>query len=680
MRFLPKTLALVGVALGAQAAAAQDSSFSYSDIFNLEFATGPRITPDGLSVVYERRSMDIMADRQRSNIWQVNLDGTSHRPVLSGKANYRMPRFSPDGNRMAYVSAVEGRTQIYIRWLDTGDTARVTDLEHAPGNLSWSPDGKSLAFTMFVPGKPTSLFKMPTKPKGAKWAGTARVVDKATYRIDGVGFIPSGNTHLFTVPADGGTPRQRTTGAFNHGGGISWASDSSTVFFSANRSDNWELNPRESDIYSLNLFSGTLAQLTTNIGPDNSPLVSPDGTMIAFTSYTDKGLSHQNASLFVMDTDGANRRELTLTLDRNIGGLQWAADSKGLYYRYNDQGKTLAAYVTLGGGGRVLTNQLGGTSLGRPYASGNFRAAPDGKIIFTLSRSDRPADLAVIDRIGRTVVITDLNSDIFDGKDMASVEEVSVESSVDSRSIQAWLAKPADFDASKKYPLILEIHGGPHAAYGPAFTAEIQLMAAKGYMVLWVNPRGSTSYGENFANLIHHKYPSQDYDDLMDSVDAVLAAGSVDEDQLYVTGGSGGGVLTAWIIGKTNRFRAAVVAKPVINWASFVLTADFSTLFAKYWFPSLPWEDPDHYWKRSPLSLVGNVTTPTMLLTGENDVRTPISETEQYYQALKLLGVESVMVRIPGSGHGIASKPSNLVQKVGNILAWFEKYKPAEAE
>jgi dipeptidyl aminopeptidase/acylaminoacyl peptidase len=654
------------------------SKFTYGDVFNLEYATAPRLAPDGQSVVYERRSMDVMTDSMRSNIWRVNLDGTGHRPVLSGKAQYRMPRFSPDGTRMAYVSSIEGKTQIYVRWLDSGETARVTDVQTGPGNLSWSPDGKTIAFTMFAPKKPTSLFSLPPKPKGAKWAGNAVVVDKTTYRIDGVGMLKAGNTHIFTVPADGGTPKQVTKGAFNHGGVPVWTPDSASLIFSANRSDNYELNPQESDLYQLVLASGALTKLTDNIGPDAAPAISPDGTKLAYISFSDEGLSYQNPSLFVMDLDGNNRVNLTPAVDRGIGNVQWAADSQGLYYTYDNSGKTNVAFVTLNGGGRVITNAVGGTTLGRPYTSGDYRVASEGRVVFTLSRTDRPADLAVIDRIGRTTVLTDLNSDIFAGKKMAPVEEITVQSTVDSRPIQAWLAKPADFDPGKNYPLILEIHGGPHTTYGPVYSSEIQLMASAGYMVLWVNPRGSTSYGQDFANLIHHNYPSQDYDDLMDAVDAAIAGGNVDADQLYVTGGSGGGVLTAWIVGKTDRFRAAVVAKPVINWASFVLTADFAPFFTKYWFPSMPWEDPMHYWNRSPLSLVGNVTTPTMLLTGEKDIRTPMSETEQYYQALKLRGVDSVMVRVPGAYHGIAAKPSNLAQKVGNILAWFEKYKPEQ--
>ena len=227
--------------------------------------------------------------------------------------------------------------------------------------------------------------------------------------------------------------------------------------------------------------------------------------------------------------------------------------------------------------------------------------------------------------------------------------------------------------------MIVENHGGPILNYGPHFSAEIQLYAAKGYVVFYPNPRGSTSYGEEFGNLLYNNYPGQDYNDVMDGVDAVIAKGFIDPDQLYVTGGSGGGVLTAWIVGNTDRFKAAVVAKPVINWTSFALTADLSPYFTRYWFDGMPWEVQGEYWRRSPLSLVGKVNTPTMLLTGEADLRTPIAETEQYYQALKLRGVDTAMVRIPGASHSIAKRPSQLIAKVAAILAWFERYGPEGA-
>ncbi|MEL6719653.1 MAG: S9 family peptidase, partial [Bacteroidota bacterium] len=303
--------------------------------------------------------------------------------------------------------------------------------------------------------------------------------------------------------------------------------------------------------------------------------------------------------------------------------------------------------------------------------------AKDGTFAFTHSTPDHPADVAIGKQGTAIKRLTHLNDDLFAHKKLGEVEELWVKSSFDEQDIQAWICKPPNFDPNKKYPLILEIHGGPFADYGDRFSAEVQLYAAAGYVVVYANPRGSTSYGADFGNLIHHNYPNQDYDDLMSVVDGVIAKGYVDDENLFVTGGSGGGVLTSWIVGKTDRFRAAVVAKPVINWTSFVLHADNPAFFAKYWFGGFPWEEgqQEKYWKRSPLSLVGNVVTPTMLLTGEQDYRTPMSETVQYYTALKLRKIQTALVRIQNSGHGIANTPSNLMAKVMYILAWFEDYR-----
>jgi acylaminoacyl-peptidase len=313
-------------------------------------------------------------------------------------------------------------------------------------------------------------------------------------------------------------------------------------------------------------------------------------------------------------------------------------------------------------------------SLGRPYSDGAYSVSESGRYAYTFGSVHNPSDLAVgYNKSSKR--LTFLNKDLFDHKQLGDVEEVWFKSSFDERLIQGWLVKPPNFDSSKKYPLILEIHGGPFSNYGFRFSAEVQLFASKGYMVLYTNPRGSTSYGKEFANLIHHNYPSQDYDDLMSGVDHILKRSYIDKDNLFVTGGSGGGVLTAWIIGKTDRFKAAVVAKPVINWYSFVLYADNINVYYKYWFPGLPWDNLKHYMDRSPISYVGNVKTPTMLLTGEQDFRTPIAESEQFYAGLKLNKVESMLVRIPGASHGIAARPSNLITKVNAIIAWFDKYR-----
>jgi acylaminoacyl-peptidase len=269
-----------------------------------------------------------------------------------------------------------------------------------------------------------------------------------------------------------------------------------------------------------------------------------------------------------------------------------------------------------------------------------------------------------------------VNQDLLAQRTLGQVEEIWYQSSHDGLDIQGWIVKPPGFDPSRRYPLILEIHGGPFADYGDRFSIEKQIMASAGYVVLYTNPRGSTSYGEEFGNLIHHAYPGDDFFDLDSGVDAVIEQGYIDTNQLFVTGGSGGGVLSTWTIGRTDRYRAAVVFYPVINWYSFALTSDIPVLVTKYWFPVPPWEDPEGYMERSTLSLVGNVTTPTLLMTGEADFRTPMSETEQYYQALKLRGVETVLLKAPGESHGIWGRPSHFMQKMSYLVGWFEEHRP----
>jgi acylaminoacyl-peptidase len=449
--------------------------------------------------------------------------------------------------------------------------------------------------------------------------------------------------------------------------------------FSANRNDDWEREPRESEIYAVALETGKVTQLTDRRGPDQSPAVSHDGKRIAYLGYDDHNMSAQISRLYVMNRDGSGRTELLPDFDRGVARPAWSRDGKGIFFMYDTEGNTKIGYVTMGGKMQNLAHDVGGTYFSRPYASGSYSVAGNGRFAFTQCSPYRPADVAVGrkgDRDARR--ITDLNGDLLDHKELGKSEEIWYESSFDGRPIHGWVVTPPGFDPAKKYPLVMEIHGGPHTNYGDRFSVEVQLYAAAGYVVLFANPRGSTSYGEEFVQLIHHNYPGEDYDDLMSGIDAVVEGGYVDESQLFVTGGSGGGLLTAWIIGQTDRFRAAAVAKPVINWYSFVLTADLYNMFYKYWFAAPPWEDPDEYIRRSPLSLVGNVTTPAMLMTGEVDYRTPMSESEQFYQALQLRGIDAALVRVPGASHGIASRPSQQIAKVAYIIEWFERYRNEE--
>jgi len=656
--------------------AAAEDLFTRADVFELEMAMDPQISPDGSEVAYVRARMDIMTDRPNRDVWIVPVSGGDNRPLLSGAESFSSPRWSPSGDRLAYVSSAGSRgAEIWVRWNDSGQTALLTNLPESPSSLAWSPDGSQIAFTMFVPKDRKPLAAPPKKPEGAEWAPPPKVIETTSYRADGAGYLDEGFTHVFVVPADGGTPRRLTNGDFNHGGAIAWSADGEKIYLSANRAEGWELEPVESDIWSVAVDGGEMTKLTSRDGPDTAPAVSPDGTRIAYIGFDDKKLSTQTAKLYVMNADGSNRRALAKDFDRSINGVAWVGNDT-LMVQYDDSGRTYLGRIPADGGEvRPLVRDLGGNSFGRPYTSGSWSVAGNGAYAYTTGRTTRLADVAAAPADGEPLRLTRLNDDIEAQRTFGQTERITWKSSHDEREIEGWVLKPPHFDSSKNYPFILEIHGGPHAAYGPHFSVEGQLYAAAGYVVLFANPRGSTSYGQEFAELIDKNYPSEDYDDLMSGVDAVIAEGYVDEENLFVTGGSGGGVLSAWIVGKTDRFDAAVVAKPVINWISFSLTADAYTYFAPYWFGAMPWEDPDAYWERSPLSLVGNVSTPTMLLTGEADYRTPISESEQFYQALKLRGVESAMVRIPEASHGITARPSHLIAKVDHILAWFERYR-----
>jgi dipeptidyl aminopeptidase/acylaminoacyl peptidase len=663
--------------LCAAPAEAPSHVFEGKDLFSLQCVTDPQIRPDGHMIAYVRVSYDIMTDRPRRSIWLMDADTGTQTPLVTGAGSSYSPRWSPDGKRLAYVASEGGRSQLYVRWLQTAQAARITDLTETPEDLEWSPDGRSIAFIMMTADEKTNLGSAPPKPEGANWAEPLTVITDVKYRADGEGYLKPGYTHAFVVSAEGGFPRQLTFGAFNEDGPVSWTPDGRYVLLSGNRTPDWQREPVNSEIYQISVADATVTPLTHRVGPDKAPRVSPDGKKIAYLGFDDRLLGYQNVHVYVMDRDGRNPHSISDQLDRSVDDLAWASDGRSLFIQYTDKAVTRVARLGLDGRLQQVADGLSGAGLDRPYTGGEFTVSATGVVAFTSGGTDHPSDLSIA-RAGRATRLTRLNDDLFAIRKLGTVEPLAVNSSVDKRPIDAWLVTPPNFDPAKKYPLILEIHGGPYASYGPVFSTDDQLYAAAGYRVLYTNPRGSTSYGEEFANLIQHDYPSHDYDDLISAVDAAIAKGSVNPDQLFVTGGSGGGVLTAWIVGRTQRFRAAATQKPVINWGSFALTTDIATYVPKYWFGKLPWEDPEGYWKHSPLSLVGNVITPTLVVVGGEDFRTPVSDSEQYYEALQLRGVPTALVKVPGASHGgLAARPSQSAAKASAILAWFDRYRQA---
>jgi acylaminoacyl-peptidase len=675
MKQFSNFLLIVFLFIGYQAQGQVKSNLTLLDLFDLEYVSDPQISPDGSKIIYVRNFKDIMTDMDYSNLWITNFDGSQNRPLTQGNHRDFMPRWSHDGSRIVFKSNMQDqKMKLFLMYLDTKETVALTNSAIAPGEVSWSADDKQLAFSMFVPKENKStLLKIPTKPEGAKWNDAPIYINQMNYRSDGAGYLKSGNTQIFTLGIDGGKPTQLTFSEMNHGSPI-WSKDGKSLIFSANLHEKHELEPLNSEVYQLTIADGKIIPLTKRFGPDSNAVLSPDGSKIAYLGFDDRFQGYQVTKLYVMNADGTDSKMLGGDLDRDIENIAWETNSRGIYFQYGEHGDIKIGHVALTGKVRTITEGLGGLDLGRPYNAAQFTVSANNRFAYTLGGTEHPADLGTW-ADGNDNRLTRVNDDLFNSRKIGSVEEIWWESSFDKRKVQGWIITPPDFDPNKKYPMILEIHGGPFTMYGKSFTYELQAMAAAGYVVLYTNPRGSTGYGEEFGNLIHHNYPSNDYDDLMSGVDAVIAKGYIDTKNLFVTGGSGGGVLTAWIIGKTDRFKAAVVAKPVINWYSHALYADNPAFFTKYWFPGKPWEETENYMKRSPISLVGNVKTPTMLLTGESDFRTPIGESEQYYAALKLQEVETAMVRIPNASHGLVDKPSMLVSKVAAILSWFDYYK-----
>jgi dipeptidyl aminopeptidase/acylaminoacyl peptidase len=704
------TLALVAlvVALAPQAAAQspQKDRLTVDLFLDWEMVAAPKVSPDGKQIVYTRRWADKVNDKYEDEVWIMDFDGDRNRLLVKGS----QAAWSPDSKRIAYVAQGQpAGAQVFVRWIDAPGETQLTRLERSPSNLTWSPDGRHIAFNMLVPGTPGLSVKMPARPAGAKWIDPPRVVDRLNYRSDGSGWRPEGFAHVFVISDEGGAPRQLTDGDYQHGA-PEWAADSRSLLFSAVRKPDAEYLRNDSEVYAVGLESGAVRQLTDRKGPDNNPQVSNDGKLIAYTGYDQNDNTYNVTRLYVMNADGTNRRALTPTFDRSPSNVFWAEEDSGLDFTAEDRGSQNLWFVPVTGGApRQITNErqiLNITSIAYvPSMRGVVLAG-------TRSTSQTPADVYALGlirdkdirgyRINSTggAQLTNVNRDLLEDRRLGGVEEVWYDSvgmagqpgctaadaspaepkaaDCSKTRVQGWIVKPPDFDPSKKYPLLLYIHGGPHSMYGVGFNFEFQNHAAEGYVVLYTNPRGSTGYGQAFGNAINNAYPGQDYDDLMRGVDEVVKRGYIDERNLFVTGGSGGGVLTTWIVGHNDRFAAAVAMKPVVNWFSFVGTTDSADWY--YNFKRLPWEDPEEHTRRSPITYVGNVKTPTMILTGDIDLRTPLEQTEQYYRALKLRRVPTAMVRLADEYHGFNADfslrhPSNRVAQILFLRAWFDKYR-----
>jgi dipeptidyl aminopeptidase/acylaminoacyl peptidase len=638
--------------------------------FEMESVSNPEIAPDGKQIVFTRTWVDKMKDQSRSNLWIVDVEGTRVRQLTQGNWRDSNPTWSPDGNRIAFISDRDGTSQLHVMWVTTREVTQLTHLERSPGNLRWSPDGQQIAFTLLIPDdEPILPVKLPERPRGAEWARPAVIVDRLTWARDGQGPLPRGYTHVFVIDSVlGGSAKQITSGKYSHNT-PEWSADGKTMYVSAIRKPEAEYLRGDSEIYAFDLATLEVKTLTDRKGPDGNPQVSPNGQWIAYTGYDEKNYTSHLSSLYLMDKNGGSKRVWADNLLSSPGDVSWAHDNSGVYLTVGERGSTTVYFASRDGkiqkvheGVHVL-NGLSMSSAGQVATIRSSFKEPGTLVTFNVQAATNGGI--------QIKKLVDVNQDVLANVKLGDAEELWV-TSTDGLKIQGWLIKPPDFDPNKKYPLVLWIHGGPWSMYSVAFNWAFQNFAANGYGVLYTNPRGSTGYGQNFVNGIQHSYPGKDYDDLMAAVDGAIAKGWIDTRNLFVCGGSGGGVLTAWIVGHTDRFTAAVSMRPVINWHSFVGTTDGPNWYNQ--FQKYPWEDPMEYALRSPLHYVANVKTPTMVMTGEADLRTPIGQSEEFYRALKMLKKETLLVRMPEEYHGWRRPSHQLLQQL-YLQAWFEKYR-----
>ena len=703
------SLLLIIVVSVAAPAFAQKRNITEKDLFNFVWIGDPQVSPDGSRVAFVRVTVNDKKDGYNTAIWTVQTANGETRQLTNGPRD-ATPRWSPDGKFLLFVRApeVSGRTeppQLFMLAMAGGEPFQFTSLPRGAGGPQWSPDGKMISFynsaTAEEIAKATAAKNTPSptpgqpapSPTPPERESDVRVINRAVYRMNGGGYLDFKHpTHIWVVSApktgdEKVTPKQLSSGRYDEGG-VFWAKDSSRIYFESDQLDEPYYELPKTDIYSVAVTGGAPSKLTEFAMGAGGFTLSPDGKQLAFIgSVSEPVRSYSQPDLWVMDMkEGARPRNLTTDFDYDIGSgvggdntapragggslPVWSADGRSITVVYAKEGKAnLGSFA-------VANGKLSDVTTGN-QAVVTYRAVPDAsKFVLLISTPTRIGDLFWLDKPGaQPRQLTHINDELFSKLNLTEPEEIW-HKSFDGRKIQAWVQKPPDFDPNKKYPLILNIHGGPHAAYGFIFDHEFQWMAAKGYVVLYPNPRGSTSYGQEFGNIIQHNYPGDDYKDLMAGVDELLHRGYIDEKKLGVTGGSGGGLLTNWTITQTTRFAAAVSQRDIASWTDWWYTADF-TLFQPSWFKAPPFEDPQDYVRRSPITYVNKIQTPLMLILGEVDYRTPTGPGgEAMFRALKYRRIPTVMVRFPNESHELSrsGQPWHRIERLQHIVGWFDKW------
>jgi len=646
------------------------------DVFSFRSVSDVRIAADGRCVVAIITVRDVATDRRVTRVVR-SLDRVTWEEIADTEGVFAV-RVAPDGRRVGFLRRVGEAYQVAV-W-DGG--VRVVHEAGTPiRELAWSPDGAVLAFQQRVDADLPAWLGLMTPPAGAAWAAPVKHTDRMFYRHDVMGELPESVFQIFVVPAAGGVARQVTTGPWHNGfphhvaPGLVFTADGREVLIAGTQDPQWDRTPGETDIFAIGVADGAVRRLTEIKGPTAHPAPSPDGQWVAFTAVIERGLSHHLRRLYVMPAGGGAAREVLPGFDRSIGEIAWDANSASLVVGYDDAGHTRIARVSLDGTLTVLAKDAGTGQIEMPYGgAAGVSVAGDGSVAYVRTAVDVPSEVALVTPNGDTAVLTRLNDGLAAEVGGFRGAEAFTVTGPEGRKVPCWLMLP---EGEGPHPMVLEIHGGPYAQYGERFAIKYQLLAAAGYAVLFTNPTGSTGYGEDFANALHARFPGPDWGDLMAAVDAAVARPEIDGDNLFVTGVSGGGVLTLWTVTHTHRFRAAVSIKPVVNWETLILTSDIGPSLGVRWMGGkLPWEDVEGYRALSPLAHVTAARTPTLLMCGEADARTPASEAIQMYMALKLCGIETELLRFPATSHSSsAMRPSLFAAEVSATVGWFERYR-----
>lgn len=687
------TLALVITALLAVPALAETPrTIKEGDLLQFKWIGDPQLSADGKDLAYVLVNVDDKREGYESRLWSVSPQSGAARQLTFGKGD-TSPRWSPDGKRLAFLrngADKDGKPQppqIWIMPMDGGEPHQLTRLPKGAGNLRWSPDGKSIAFTSTTNEQDIAAAKCVEADKGkcnAVRPSDVQVITRAVYRANGAGYLDFGRPgHIWTVEATpGAEPKQLTSGAFEERE-PTWSADGKQIYYISDRSLEPYYELPKTGIFAIPASGGAATELQRIAGRANALSLSPDGKRLAYLSVASEPVqSHTKANLWVADIAGGAPRNLTANNDWEIGGNiindQPAPKGAGeVLPVWNADGESIVMVVAREGRANLVQFNLKG---GAPLAltSGDqavARYTSNGRDLAALISNPLEVNELYMVEGGKQRRLTDVNGKLFASLKLTRPQDVWHKGH-DGKMVHTMVQLPPDFDSKKKYPLILNIHGGPHAAYGHTFFHEMQWMAARGYVVAYPNPRGSTTYGEKFANIIQYKYPGDDYKDLMGSVDELIKRGWVDTARMGVTGGSGGGLLTNWTIGKTDRFKAAVSQRDISNWSAWWYSADF-TFFHGNWFRKPPFEDPEDYRARSPITYVKNIKTPTMFVLGDADSRTPAEAGgDQMFRALKYLKVPTTMVRFPGASHDLSrtGKPAHRVERLQHIVNWFDIY------